>query len=199
MKTSVQAFIASTLATIVLSTSAFATSPDSTSIQKVIVKGNAKVYLVQRDQESVKVYDTYSHDHTTVKTEGKSLVITSNEEQPTTIIVYVKKPFRVEASNTSTVETNGKFSVDYLQVILKDQAQAKIGADTKGLYTVVNDQAKLKLSGTSNEHISIRSRASKIQMDNLASNKTTSTYADTTASTVSNKTLAGLKVAMSGR
>jgi hypothetical protein len=198
MKTSVQAFFASTLAAIVLSTSAFATSTDSLSIQKVIVKGNAKVILIQKDQESVRI-DGNSHDHTTVKTKGKSLVITSNEEQPATIIVYVKKPFRVEASNTSTVETSGKFNVDFLQVVLKDQAKANINAATKGLYTLVNDQSKLKLSGTSDEHISIRSKASKLQMDNLASNKTSSTYFETAGEKLASNTPAASKVTLSRR
>ena len=67
MKTSVQAFLASTLTAIVLSTSAFASQTDSLSIQKVIVKGNAKVIMIQRDQESVKIDDSKSQENTTVK------------------------------------------------------------------------------------------------------------------------------------
>jgi hypothetical protein len=198
MKTSVQAFFASTLAAIVLSTSAFALSTDSTSIQKVIVKGNAKVYLVHREKESVKVYDTNLNKDTHVTTQGRSLIINSNEAEPVTIYVYVNKPFRVEASNSSTVETVGDFSVDYLQVVLKDQAKAKIKADTKGLYTVVKDQSNLKLSGTSNEHISLRSKESKVQMDNLASLKTNSTYFGAPTETNA-KVLTEVKVVMSGR
>jgi triphosphoribosyl-dephospho-CoA synthetase len=198
MKTSVQAFFASTLAAIVLSTSAFASSTDSTSIQKVIVKGNAKVYLVQREKESVKVYDTATNKDTHVTTQGRSLIINSNEAEPVTIMVYVNKPFRVEASNSSTVETVGNFSVDYLQVVLKDQARAKIKADTKGLYTVVKDQSNLKLSGTSDEHISLRGKESKLQMDNLASLKTNSSYFG--SSTEANaKVITGVKIVMSGR
>jgi hypothetical protein len=198
MKTSVQAFFASTLVAIVLSTSAFASSVDSTSIQKVIVKGNAKVYLVQREKESVKVYDTNINKDTHVTTEGRSLIINSNEAEPVTIIVYVKKPFRVEASNSSTVETIGNFSVDYLQVVLNDQAKAKIKAETKGLYTVVKDKSNLKLGGTSNEHISLRSKESKVQMDNLASLKTNSTYLES-AIEKNAKVLTEVKVVMSGR
>ena len=199
MKTSVQAFLASTLTAIVLSTSAFASQTDSLSIQKVIVKGNAKVIMIQRDQESVKIDDSKSQENTTVKTRGTSLEINSNEIEPATIIVYVKNPFRIEASQTSTVETSGKFDLNYLQVILKDQAKAKINADTKGLYTLIKDESKLKLSGTSDDHISIRSDVAKIQMDKLASAKTSSVFQETAKATATTKVVSSVKVAMTGR
>ncbi len=189
MKTSVQTLFASALVAICLSATAFTASAAQSNtnpanaaftpaigIQKIVIKGNAKILLVQSEKESVKVYEAFNNDKTTIKMDGGTLVINSNEEEPINITVYVKDLFRIEASNTASVYTKGTLHLQFLQVILNDKAKANINACTKGLYTVTKDSSKLKLAGTTDEHIMIRSRVSTLQLEGLASLKTNDSF-----------------------
>ncbi|MCD0487140.1 DUF2807 domain-containing protein [Pedobacter sp. MC2016-14] len=188
MKTLVQNLFASSLFAIVIASTAFtanaSTSADHSTtlrtpangILKVVVKGNAKVTLVQSEKESVKIIDAYNDEKTSVKMEGGTLVINSYEAYPINITVFVKNPFRIEASNTASVQTKGTFNLQFLQVILKDKASADVNACTKGLYTQVRDKANLKLAGSSDEHIIIRSKVAKLQKEAFACVKTNESY-----------------------
>ena len=177
MKTLVQTLFASALVAIFFLSTAFSTQAASVvGIQKVIVKGNVRVVLVQKDKESVKIYDAYNPEKTSVKMDGASLMISSNEDRPITVTVFVKNLFRIEASNTSTIETSGEFNLQFLQVLLNDEAKAKLNVKTQGLYTVVKDQSRLKLRGASEDHIVIRSKGSRLQTEDFACSKTNSSF-----------------------
>jgi len=177
MKTLVQTLFASALVAIFFLSTAFSTQAASVvGIQKVIVKGNVRVVLVQKDKESVKIYDAYNAEKTSVKMDGTSLIINSNEDRPITVTVFVKNLFRIEASNTSTIETSGEFNLQFLQVLLNDEAKAKLNVKTQGLYTVVKDQSRLKLRGASEDHIVIRSKMSRLQTEEFACSKTNSSF-----------------------
>jgi len=179
MKTSTKTVFASVLTAIVLSTSALtsnAASPvtnlttisSSIDFNKVVVKGNVHVVLVQADKQRVIIYEEFNKDLTTVVKKGDKLFINSNEDQPITIVVYVKNLQRIDASNTATVITKGKFSAEALQVFLKDNARADVNATAKSLYTYVVDNSALKLSGTSNDHMSVKGKVAKLQMEEFA-------------------------------
>ena len=199
MKTLVQNLFASSLIAICIASTAFAASASpghatvlrtpANGILKVIVKGNAKVLLVQSEKECVKIIDAYHDERTSVKMEGGSLVINSTEVYPINITVYVKNLFRIEASNTSFVQTKGIFNLQFLQVILKDKARADVNACTKGLYTQVRDKANLKLAGSADEHIIIRSKVSKLQKEAFACLKTDESYDEFAEKGLANDTL----------
>lgn len=177
MKTLVQTLSALVLVAVFFLSTAFTSqAAPVVGIQKVIVKGNVRVILVQNNNESVKIYDVYDPEKTSVKMTGSSLMIISNEEHPITVTVFVKNLFRIEASNTSSVETSGEFNLQFLQVLLDDEAKAKLNVKTQGLYTVVKDQSKLKLRGASEDHIVIRSKGSKLQTEDFACSKTNSSF-----------------------
>ena len=177
MKTLVQTLFATALVAIFFLSTAFSTQAASVvGIQKVIVKGNVRVVLVQKDKESVKIYDAYNPEKTSVKMDGASLMISSNEDRPITVTVFVKNLFRIEASNTSTIETSGEFNLQFLQVLLNDGAKAKLNVQTQGLYTVVKDQSRLKLRGASEDYIVIRSKGSRLQTEDFACSKTNSSF-----------------------
>ena len=199
MKTLVQTLFASALVAISLSSftanasekinTATMISTPATGILKVIVKGNAKVTLVQSEKESVKVIDAYNNDRTSIKMVGGTLMINSTEIEPVEITVFVKNLFRIEAFNNATVQTKGAFNLQFLQVILNDKAKANINACTKGLYTMVKGNANLRLTGTSDEHILIRSKVSKLQMEDFACLKTNDTYFETAENTLAKDTV----------
>lgn len=208
MKTSTKTVFASVLTAIVLSTSALssnAASPvtnlsaisSNIDFNKVVVKGNVHVELVQADKQRVIIYEEFNKDLTTVVQKGDKLFINSNEDQPITIVVYVKNLQRIDASNTATVITKGKFSAEALQVFLKDNARADVNATARSLYTYVVDNSALKLRGTSTDHMSVKGKVAKLKMEEFAAVNTTTKAVDeeltVTAARVNDTLFAGNK------
>lgn len=162
MKT-LKTLFASALTAIVLSATVFASTaaargtmieirsanPD---IKKVIVKGNLKVFVVQSQSEWISL-DEEDRDLVSIKQVGNTLTVGTLVDRPISITLYVKDIYRIDAANQACVKTIGKFNVKYLQVMLKDNATARIKADTRSIYTVINDKADLELLGTSEKHI----------------------------------------------
>jgi hypothetical protein len=162
MKT-LKTLFATALTAIVLSTTVFATNaaargtiieirtanPD---IKKVVIKGNLKVFIVQSRAEWISL-DEGDVNRVSIKQVGNTLTLGSSEKTPVTVTLYVKDVYRIDASNNSSVKTVGKFDVKYLQVMLRDNATARIKANTESLYTVTSDHANLELLGTTQKHI----------------------------------------------
>lgn len=141
-----------------------ASNPD---IKKVIVTGNTLVKLVHSDKEFVSI-DQLDLNKVSVKQIGNTLTIGSSEDSPVLVFVYVKDIYRIVASDKADVSTSGKFNMTNLQVILKDDARARVKATTQSLYTVVTDHAQLKLIGNSVNHISNRTGFAKVNTDQFA-------------------------------
>jgi len=142
-----------------------------TDIKKVIVTGNTNVLIIQNANESVKM-DELDLSKVSLKQVGGTLTINSSEKSPVTVIVYVKDIYRIDASGRSNVKTVGKFNVKNLQVILKDDAKARIKAATESLYTVIDGHSKLELIGTSDSHVTKMTGLAKIDTDKFAALKT---------------------------
>ena len=142
-----------------------------TDIKKVVVTGNTNVLIIQNANESVKV-DELDLDKVSLTQVGGTLTINSSENNPITVIVYVKDIYRIDASDKANVKTAGKFTVKNLQVILKDEAKARVKATTESLYTVIDGHAKLELIGTSDNHITKTTALAKIDTDRFAALKT---------------------------
>lgn len=183
MKTSAKTLFASVVTAIVLSTSALSSNAaemvknpiafsSKIDFNKVVVKGNVHVELIQADRQHVMVYEEYNKNATTIEQKGDKLFITSEESQPITIVVYVKDLQRIDVSNTATVITKGKFSAPVLQVFLKDQASADVNAVIGSLYTYTIDKSALKLRGTSTDHVLVKGKVARVKMDDFASANT---------------------------
>lgn len=121
------------------------------AIRKVVVTGNVNVLILQNENECVKVEDV-DMDKVLIKQVGGTLTISSFEELPITIFVYVNDIYRIDASGKANVKTSGRFNVKNLQVLLKDEARARIKATTESLYTAISGRANLELIGTSDNH-----------------------------------------------
>ncbi|MCX2479759.1 DUF2807 domain-containing protein [Pedobacter sp. MC2016-15] len=121
-------------------------------IKRVIVTGNTKVILIQSKTEYVTM-DSTDLKKVNVKQIGNALSISSDERKPVVVTVYVNNPYRIDASGKAEVKTAGKFDLVNLQVMLKDEASAKVKATTGSLYTVINDRANLQLIGSTGKHI----------------------------------------------
>ena len=140
-------------------------------IKKVIVTGNTKVLLVQNNKEYVTM-DNLDLEKVSLKQVGNTLTISSSESTPVTVTVYVKDLYRIDAADQSNVRTSGNFNLKNLQVMLKDDARARIKATTESLYTVIDGRANLELIGTSDNHISKMAGIATIDTDKFAALKT---------------------------
>ena len=188
MKTLFANVLKSGLVAIVLFASVFSLTASATTvtvdrgsfnpdIKKVIVTGNTKVLLVQNTKEYVTM-DNLDLEKVSLKQVGNTLTISSSESNPVTVTVYVKDLYRIDAADQSNVRTSGNFNLKNLQVMLKDDARARIKATTASLYTVIDGQAKLELVGTSAHHISKMAGIATIDTNKFAAAKTESITAD---------------------
>lgn len=138
-----------------------------TDIKKVVVTGNANVVLIQGADETVKMEEA-DLSKVSLKQIGGTLTISSTEISPVTVTVYVKDIYRIDASGKASVQTLGKFNMKNLQVLLKDNATARVKATTESLYTVIDDHAKLELIGKSANHVSKLAGLAKLDTDKFA-------------------------------
>jgi hypothetical protein len=188
MKTLAKTLFASALAVVFLAATAMTTTAAArTSIllstpanapvtfNRILVSGNVKLVIVQKNNERVEVEGDYTSPKTKITRMGRTLIIKSNEFEPVQITVSVKDLQRIDASDNVTVETMGKFDLKYLQIFLKGDAKANVKANAESMYTFIKGNADLKLSGTTLNHTLVKDSISRVNMDNLAAVKTTRT------------------------
>lgn len=147
----------------------------SIDYNKVIVKGNVKVILIQSKTQHVMIYDSQDKALISVCQRANNLYISATNEQPTEVVVYIKDLHRIDACNSASVSTKGKFICRALQVFLCDDATAFVNGHTETLYTVLKNRSKLKLKGFSKDHTLVTESIAKLNTDNFAALKTTAT------------------------
>jgi len=191
MKTSIKTLIATSLTAIVLSSAVFTTSVSATekkpdailkisAFKRISVKGNVEVTIIQRNNPGI----FYTDDNTgaaKVMQDGDNLKITSISTDKAKLTVYVNDFYRIEASENAIVKTEGKLRTKYLQIFLKGNAHAEINTSSEGLYTVISDQADLKLSGSTDQHTLVMGKSQKLTIDKFAALKTNISSVETFA------------------
>ncbi len=189
MKTSLKMLFASALTGLFLAAAAFTAvagdkgpdSPKKTQLiayNKVVVSGNVRLILIQSKRQHVMMYEDYSKETTVVVQKKDKLYISSTENQPVNIVVYIKDLQRIDASDHASVTTRGKFSSPVLQVFLRDKATAFVSGDTESLYTVIKDHSELRLKGSSKDHVLVKAKGAKLNINSFAALKTTATSVD---------------------
>ncbi|WP_316806058.1 GIN domain-containing protein [Pedobacter agri] len=148
------------------------------NVNRIWVSGNVKVVLTQGDKESIKGSENYDATKTSVFSNGHTLYIQSMESQQVTVNITVKDLERVEAYGQSMVVTTNNFEVKNLQLFLNQSATAKIKTTAASLYTVVKEDAVLKLNGTAVESTMIASNMKNVKLVEFASRKSESFIAD---------------------
>ncbi|MDN3586044.1 DUF2807 domain-containing protein [Pedobacter aquatilis] len=185
MKTIAKTIFAAALTAVLLTSSMVATyaaepinSETKTSplakFERIWVSGNVKVILTQGDNQTVEGTSNYDAKKTSISTDGKTLFINSLETSQVTLNITVKDLERIEAYGQSVVVTNNNFDVINLQLFLGQSATAKIKTTAGSLYTIVKDDAVLKLSGTSGESTMIASNMKNVKLADFASLKSVS-------------------------
>jgi len=182
MKTSIKTLIATSLTAIVLSSAVFSTSVSATeketvktcvlgNFKRVSVKGNVEVTLIQRATAGV-AYADDNFGTAKIMQDGDLLRISATDKSTAKLIIYVTDIYRIEAAENAIVRTQGKLNSKYLQIFLKGNAHADINTNTEGLYTVIKDNADLKLSGSTDNHTLVMGNSQKLTIDKFAALKT---------------------------
>jgi len=185
MKTLAKTIFAAALTVVVLTSSAVATfaaepvkaetkTPSLSSFNRIWVSGNVKLILTQGDKQNVEGTSNYDAAKTSVSTDGKTLFINSLETSQVTLNITVKDLERIEAYGQSVVVTSNNFDVKYLQLFLGQSATAKIKTTAGSLYTIVKEDAVLKLNGTAGESTMIASNMKNVKLADFASLKSAS-------------------------
>lgn len=183
MKNSIKNLFAAALVMVTLSSATLAANASENNssytaltqvknITKIAVSGNVKLIIVQDAKESIEVFDKYYSNNALVQQQGSELRISSFSKDALTVIAHVNNLSSIEASNTSSVITSGKFNLLNLDVILKDKASANINANTVNLNTIVNDGTLLNLEGTTESHTATLGNEAKMKMDDFAAAST---------------------------
>ncbi|WP_256004376.1 MULTISPECIES: GIN domain-containing protein [Pedobacter] len=142
------------------------------SFNKIWVAGNVKIILSQSEKEGVFVDETFNPDKTSVLSKGQTLYINTMESSQVTIRVAVKDLHRIEAAGSAVVVSSNNINVDFLQVFASQNAKVKVSAITGDLYTVVKEDAVLKMSGTAGQHTLVAGNMKNVKLDNLVAQKT---------------------------
>ncbi|MGN8058726.1 GIN domain-containing protein [Pedobacter sp. 22163] len=185
MKTLAKTIFAAALTAVLFTSSAMATfaaepvkSETKTSslskFDRIWVSGNVKLILTQGDKQNVAGMSNYDASKTSVSTDGKTLFINSMETSQVTLNITVKDLERIEAYGQSVVVTSNNFDVKNLQLFLSQSATAKIKTTASSLYTIVKDDAVLKLNGTAGESIMIAGNMKNVKLADFASLKSAS-------------------------
>jgi hypothetical protein len=175
MKNLAKTLIAAAIASVMISSSvvtAFAAEPVATTVTsrsvltfyRIWVSGNVKVILTQGDKTSVGSTEYFDSSKTSVMTNGQTLFIKSTAPGLVTLNITVKDLQRVVASGKSVIVTTNNFDVRNLQLFLDQSARANIKTTAQSLYTVLKDDAVLKLSGTADESTMVASNMKNVKL-----------------------------------
>jgi hypothetical protein len=189
MKTLFKTLIASSLALVFTTSTALVsqateiikpvTAEKKVAFKRILVKGNVELTIVQGKRNGVSYADENSGKVRAIQN-GDGLEIVSVDGTPAKVTVYVNDIYRIHAMNNAKVKSQGQIKSQFLQVFLSDNASLDLNSTSEGLYTVIEDQAQLNLSGSTNDHMLVMGRDQKLTMDKFAAAKTQTRY--TTAS-----------------
>ncbi|TCO25369.1 hypothetical protein EV200_104407 [Pedobacter psychrotolerans] len=185
MKTLTKTLFAAALTAVVFTSSAISTfaaepivSETKTSklstVNRIWVSGNVKIVLTQGEKQNITGTENYSTAKTSISTDGKTLFINSEETNQVTLNITLKDLERIEAYGQSVVVTSNNFDVKNLQLFISQSATARIKTTTASLYTVVKEDAVLKLNGTAGNSTMIASNMKNVKLADFASLKSAS-------------------------
>jgi hypothetical protein len=100
---------------------------------------------------------------------GQTLYINSMELGQVTINITVKDLQRIEAYGQSVVVTSNNFNVKNLQLFLNQNATAKIKTTAESLYTIIKDDAVLKLNGTAEQSTMVATNMKNVKLGDFVS------------------------------
>ncbi|WP_442588158.1 GIN domain-containing protein [Pedobacter sp. AW31-3R] len=133
------------------------------SFNRIWVAGNVKIILTQSEKEGITVGEDFNAKETSLQRSGQTLYVNSTTEGQVTIHVAVKDLYRIQAAGNAVVVMNKSFDVKNLQLFLSQQAKVKVNAKIESLYTVITEDATLKINGSAAEHTLMASNMKNVK------------------------------------
>lgn len=121
---------------------------DVSSINKIEVYGNVKLYISSGRADQVKVYNKYYAESALVQDKSGSLRIASYKPEQLVVWVTVNDLRSVSAYDNAVVESFDKFSNIDFSLDLHNRATARMNVDAFDVNVKVSDDAKVNLSGS---------------------------------------------------
>jgi len=134
------------------------------AFNRITVSGKVEITLVQ-DNEPEIYYEDENMGRVKVIQNGYILNISSVGKEVARLRLHVRDLWRIIATEDAVIKTEGELRGEYLQLFLKDNARLSVNSRTRGLFTMVEDGASLKLSGFTQEHFLRSAETSKLVLD----------------------------------
>lgn len=140
------------------------------TISKIEASGNVDVYLVNGDNDAVKIYDNYYGENALVQNDGGVLRITSYDTDKLVVFVTVNDLKSITANDNASVRSYGDaFLAKGIDITLNDQALAQLNINAVGAAITVNDEARIELAGTIQNYELSYAAAATVNNDSLQS------------------------------
>jgi len=138
------------------------------TINKIEVHGNVELYVSDGETDLVKVYNKYYNENALIQSKNGVLRITSYKAEKLIVWVTANDLRSITAYDNAEVKSFGKLSKIEFNVDLYNNASAKLDLDVINANVIVNDKAKVNLSGTVNDYDLKYSNAVNIDQKDLA-------------------------------
>lgn len=140
--------------------------------KKLIISGNVEVTIVQADPNP-KLYANHGTVKARVYTTDNAIYVTGRKkDEMAKVTLYVNDIYRIDACGNAVVKTQSTLNLQYLQIILKDNAIADISSKTESLYTKLAGSSSLKLNGTARLHAINKEQLAQLNTNNFKASKT---------------------------
>jgi len=117
------------------------------AINKIEVRGNVELYISDATTDQIKVYNKYYSESALVQTRNGILNIASYGSEKLVVWVSASALTSVSVYDNSEVKSFGQISNIEFNVELHDNATAKLNLDVFSANVLVNDRAKVDLTG----------------------------------------------------
>jgi len=122
------------------------------AINKIEIYGNVRVYISDGAADQVKVYNKYYAESALVQSKNGVLRIRSYKAEKLVVWVTAADLQSISAYDNAEVSSFGDLSKIEFEVDLHNNASAKLSIDALSANVIVNDQAKVTLSGHADEY-----------------------------------------------
>jgi|SRR6185503_980168 len=136
-------------------------------INKIEVYGNVKLYVSDGYKDQVKVYNNYYSERTLVQSNNGVLRITSYKPEQLVIWVTAADLRSISAYDNAEIKSFGNISKIEFEIDLHNSATAKFDLEAYSARVMVNDQAKVDMSGHVEEYALRYNRAENVNIDSL--------------------------------
>jgi len=136
-------------------------------INKIEIHGNVELYVSDGNADQVKVYNQYYAESALVQGQNGVLRISSYKAEKLVIWVTAKDLREIAAYDNADVKSFGSLSKIDLDVKLYNNATAQLKLEAYKTSITVNDNAKIKLTGSVNDFYLTYAQAATVSNENF--------------------------------